>query len=118
MVVLDEGMSRIRSLIYTDINKGEVGTSGTAATTSDTDLLAPLTATLFTLDTKSVGTKSLKFDYVLPSTYTATTTVKEFKLNASDADVDYDRIVYVGIDWDDSETKQLRITKIYYLNSA
>ena len=113
MVVLNEGTNRIKDLVTDDINKGQLGSGGTAPTSSDTDLETADATTLLTLDLKTKTDKATKFDYILPSTGGTTTTYKEFKLNSSSSSTDYDRIVFTGISFTNNGNEDLNITKIY-----
>ena len=113
--MLLSSLNRVRDLVYGDIDKAELGTGVTASTESDTDLLVPDATTLKTLSSITKATKALRFDYELLSTEGATAaTYTEAKLNASVAGINYDRVVFTGIDWAKNGTKDLKITKFYY----
>jgi len=116
--MLIEGLHRIRDMIYDDIDKGQLGEGGTAATESDTSLETADATTLLALDTVTKGAKSIKFDYTLASTGGTTTTYKEFELQKSATPVNYDRIVFTGISFTNAGTKDINITKMYYIRSV
>jgi hypothetical protein len=115
MTLIQKGLNRIRDLIYDDIDIGQLGTGGTASTESDTDLETPDATTELTLVTKTKSNKSIKFDYTLPSTGGTTGTYKEYKLSDSYSLFCYDRIVFTGISFTKDGTKDLKISKSYYL---
>jgi hypothetical protein len=115
MVILNEGLNRIRDLIDTDITKGTLGTSGTAAAVTDTDLIAKDVSTEFTV-TKQVSDKQIQFDYGLNSTSGTSTTYREFKLH--NASYDYDRIVFTGIAWTKNGSEEISITKKYFIKGT
>ena len=113
MVMTVEGLNRLRDLVEIDIDKGQLGTGGTAASENDTDLETPDATTLLDLDSISKSTKSLQFNYILPSTGGTTGTYKEFKLQSSSSSTDYDRIVFTGVQFTSGGTEDINISKIY-----
>ena len=119
MTILNEGLNRIRDLLFDDINKGQLGESGTAPQASDTGLGTAVSSTLLAVDTKTKTDKQLKIDYILPSTGGTSTTFKEFELQRSTATtVNYDRIVFTGIDFTQNGTQDLIISKKYFFRSV
>jgi hypothetical protein len=62
MVLLEQGINKIRDYIYDQLNEGQLGTDGTAVTTADTALGNPIVATLKSL-TVTKKDKSLKIDF-------------------------------------------------------
>ena len=118
MAILKESLNRVRDLIYDDIDKGQLGTDGTAPTESDTGLGSADSTTLLTLDSKSKADKSIKFQYVLPSTGGTTTTYKEFELQKSSGPINYDRIVFAGVNFTSGGSVDLNIIKTYFIRSV
>lgn len=117
MTLLIEGLNRIRDLIATDLEKGEMGTGGTAPTTNDTDLETADSNTIATLAiTKS--DRQVNAAYVLLSTEGTTTTYKEFKSYNDTNSVDYDRIVFTGISFTTNGTEDINITKRYFVSGG
>lgn len=112
--MLREGLNRIRDLIAADINKGQLGTGGTAATENDTGLETADAATLLDI-TVSTADKLLKADYTLPSTGGTTCTYKEFEVQKSATPVNYDRIVITGIDFTNAGSEDIVISKRYFI---
>ena len=118
ITLLLEGLNKVRDLIYDDIDKGQLGTGGTASTESDTSLETEDATTLLTLDLKTKTTKSIKFDFVLPSTGGSSSTYKEFELQESTTPTNYDRIVFTGISFVNGGTEDLIISKKYFIKSV
>lgn len=115
MTMLLSGLNRIRDLIYDDVDKGQLGTDGTASSESDTSLVAEDATTLLTLSSKSTSSKTIKFDYTLLSTGGTTTTYKEYELQESATPTHYDRIVFTGVDFVNGGTEDLIISKRYFI---
>jgi len=111
--MLNEGINRRRDLVHDDIDKGQLGSGGTAATSSDTSLETPDATTLLTLDKKTKGDKSIKLDYVLSASGGTTTTYKEFELLQSGLPIHYDRVVFTGISFTSGGNEDINISKIY-----
>lgn len=118
MVFLLEGLQRIRDLIFDDIDKGQLGTDGIAPSENDTGLISADATTLLDVDTKTKGTKSIKFNYTLPSTGGTTTTYKEFEFQKSSTPVNYNRIVFTGTSFTSGGSEDLNITQIFYVRGG
>lgn len=118
IVLIDNGLNRIRDLIFDDIDQGELGTDGTAATESDTDLIAGDANTTLPLDQATKADKAIQFDYVLPSTGGSTTTYREYKLFSNASSVNYDRIVFTGISFTTGGTEDLNVSKQYFIRQV
>lgn len=116
MVMLDQGLNRVRDLINTDVDQGQLGTGTTAANSSDTGLETP-DATTVLATTNSTGDKAIRFDFTLPSTGGSTGTYTEFCLSEDATDVEYDRMVFTGISFTNNGTEDLIFTKRYYIRS-
>lgn len=117
MTLLNEGLNRTRDLIHDDIDKGQLGTGGTASTPDDTSLETEDATTLLAI-TKTKSDKTIKFDYTLVSTGGTTTTYKEFELQKSSIPTHYDRTVFTGISFVNNGTKDLIISKKYFIRSV
>ena len=117
MTLLLEGINRIRDLIYDDIDKGQLGTGGTASLESDTGLETADATTLLAVSSKSKSTKTIKIDYTLPSTGGTSTTYKEFELQESATPTNYDRIVFTGRSFTSGGTEDLIVSKKYFIKS-
>lgn len=118
MTMLLEGINKVRDLIYDDIDKGQLGEGGTASNESDTGLETADATTLLALDSKSKTSKTIKFDYVLPSTGGSSTTYKEFELQESTTPTNYDRVVFTGVAFVNNGTENLIISKKYFIRSV
>jgi len=118
MVLLTEGLNRFRDLIFDEIDQGQLGTDGTAPSSSDTDLLSADATTKLDLDSKTKSGTAIKFNYVLPSTGGTTTTYKEFELINSTESINFDRIVFTGIDFTSGGGEDLNISKSYFFRSV
>ena len=119
MTLLNEGINRIRDMIYDDINKGQLGTSTAEPVATNTALSSPDASTLLVLDSKTKADKTIKFDYTLTSTGGSTATYTEYELQRSTAtSVNYDRIVFTGISFVSGGTEDLIISKKYFFKSV
>jgi hypothetical protein len=116
MVILNEGLNRIRDLINNDIDKGQLGTATTAANENDTELGSPVASTLLTVS-KTLLDREIKFDYTLPSTGGVTATYTEFELQKSSGPVNFDRIVFTGIAFSTGGTEDLLISKKWFIRN-
>lgn len=114
MTILLEGLNRIRDLINTDIDRGQLGTGTNASTEEDTALQTPVATTLLTL-TKTVASKQVNFSYLLPSTGGTTATYTEFELRQNTTPVNFDRIVFTGISFTTGGTEELSVIKRYFI---
>lgn len=112
MVMTNEGLNRIRDLISADMTKGTLGTSGTAASVSDTGLGTADAATEENL-TSSTQDQLIQKDYALASTDGTNGTYREFKIHNST--YDFDRIVFTGITWTQNGDEDIAITKRYLI---
>lgn len=116
MVMLNVGLNRIRDLISTDIDKGQLGTGSTVASSTNTALVSAESTTLLALDGITTSDRAIKFDYVLPSTGGTSTTYREFELQSSATPYHYDRIVFTGISFTKDGTEDINITKVYFID--
>jgi len=118
IAILKEALNKIRDHIYDDIDKGQMGTDGTAPLESDTGLGSADATTLLTLDSKTKADKSIKFEYVLPSTGGTSTTYKEFELQESTGPINYDRMVFAGVAFTSGGSVDINIIKTYFIKSV
>ncbi len=118
MTLLIEGMNRIRDLIFDDLDKGQLGTGGTASLESDTGLESADATTLLGFSNKSKSDRTIKIDYTLSSTGGVTSTYKEFELQESATPTNYDRIVFTGISFISGGNEDLIISKKYFIKSV
>ncbi len=118
MTLLLEGINRIRDLIIADIDKGQLGTGGTASLESDTGLETADATTLLAVSNATTSSKTIKIDYTLPSTGGTTTTYKEFELQQSATPVNYDRVVFTGRSFTNNGTEDLIVSKKYFIKSV
>lgn len=116
MVYFKQGANRVRDLVHNDISTGILGTSGTAASENQTSLQSEDATTELPLESKTKGDKSIKFNYLLPSTGGTTTTYKEFALKSDSVNLEYDRIVFTGISFVSGGSKDLNIVKLHRFN--
>lgn len=111
MVLLAEGLNRLRDLHGADIDYGQMGTDGTAATESQTGLIAPISSAKI-LVTTSTATKTLVVNYTCPSTAATGNTFREF-VTMKDGSADYNRITFTGIEHTASDDIVIRQTFFY-----
>lgn len=114
MTILLEGLNRIRDLVNTDIDRGQLGTGTAASTEDNTGLQTPIATTLLTL-TKTVASKQINFSYTLPSTSVTTATYTEFELRQNTTPVNYDRVVFTGVSFTTNGTEELSVIKRYFI---
>ncbi len=67
MVVLNEGLNKIRDLINTNLTKGQAGTGTSTATAGDSGLEEPVADTLKTLS-NNISDKLLTTSFEVPTT--------------------------------------------------
>jgi len=118
MTILNTGLNRIRDLISSDIDKGQLGTGTTESLATDTSLETPDSTTLLSLDTVSTADKLIKFSYTLPSTGGTSTTYSEFELQESTTPYHYCRIVFTGLDFIKNGSEDIIISKRYFIKSV
>lgn len=125
MVLLFEGLNRIRDLVDADITRGQLGTDSTTPAETQTALIAPVAATLqtttsTTVDATATSTGSLLVEnFTQPSTAGTGSTYYEFGLrSAAAANVDYSRIVInPGSGYAHTSTKELKvISRLFFKN--
>lgn len=95
MGYFNQGLQRIRKLVQDDIDKGQLGTDGTAFASSQTDLQTAVEVTKLSV-TKTPVDKQVTTDFSLPSTTGTGNTYKEFVLRDTNDDGIL-RIVFTGI---------------------
>jgi hypothetical protein len=109
MVILQEGLNRIRDLVDTDIDYGWIGTSGTAPLESQTALQNGVEATKQTT-TDTTATKTLVINYTCPSTAGTGNTYREWGAISSANTTDYNRMTFTGIEHTENEDIIVRQT--------
>lgn len=95
-MILLEGLNRIRDLHYTDVDKAQLGTDGTAPAESQTGLITAVAATKLAV-AKTQSEKTNIFSYTLPSTTGTGSTYREFEIMSDANSVDYNRVTFTGI---------------------
>lgn len=113
MVIIDNGLGRVRDLVNADIDSGQLGTGTTAAYTTDTDLETADALTIQLTDV-SVADKQLTFTYSLPTTAGTTATYTEFKLFSNANSENYDRMVFTGRNFTQYGSKEIIVSKKYF----
>ena len=95
MTMLNQGLNQLRDLHYTDLDTGEMGTSGTAVAVTQTGLQVPISASEVTL-TKTKAERANQVNYLLNSTTATGNTFREVTFQNS-SDLEYDRGVFPGL---------------------
>ena len=67
MVIVNNGVNRVRDLLYADLYRGKLGTNDTAPAESDTDLVVGESTTYLAFDTTSYSDKQITMNYLLNS---------------------------------------------------
>jgi len=117
MTMLNIGLNRIRDLVVGDLQKGQLGTDGTASKPSDTDLGSADANAINNL-ALTTSDKQVNASYVLYSTEGTTTTYKEYKNYNDDDSKNFDRIVFTGISFTTDGTEDIHVTKRYFMTSG
>lgn len=117
MVILKEGLNRIRDLISADIDYGQLGTATTALSENDTGLGTADAATVLAV-TVTTADKQIKYDYTLPSTGGSTATYTEFELRKNATPVNYDRILFTGIGFVPDGVQDIVISKKWFIRNG
>lgn len=87
MVLLNEGLNRIRTIVASDLSKGQVGTGSALPTPSDTGLQSATAVSLLDLASVTANSdKTINVQYTLPSTIANGATLHEFEVQASTGD--------------------------------
>lgn len=115
MVFLDEGVEDVRDYVYDSITHGQLGTDGTAVTTSDTDLGSADANTISELSAKSKSGGAIRVEYTLGSTNGTTTIYKEFKLFNTTTSKDYTRDVMTGISFTTNGDEDIVMTSRLFI---
>lgn len=95
MVMLKEGLNRIRDLHGDDIDYGQLGTDSTAVSESQTGLQTAVAASKIAV-TVTTADKTNVVSYTCPSTAATGNTFREF-VTMKDGTTDYNRTVFTGI---------------------
>ena len=108
MVLLDESITWVKDQIVANINKGQFGTGGTIATSSDTALESPDAATLQDT-TSSESSNQITFSFKKASTVGAGTTYREYGLRDTSNSVDWTRFVFTPLAASASEDWNVKV---------
>jgi len=114
MVIIDNGLNRVRDLINTDVDRGQLGTGTTAVYTDDTDLETADANTIIA-PSVTVADKQLTWVYTLPTTSGTHAAYTEFKLFSTANSKNYDRVVMTAIDFTWNGTEEIVISKSYFI---
>jgi len=114
MTLLLVGLNKIRDLHKDNIDKAWVGTATTAVLESQTGLQNGVAATKLAATTDNSADKTNVVEYTLPSTVGTATTYREFSF-ILDGTVEYNRVLFTGIEHTENEDVVFRQT-IFYRN--
>lgn len=107
MVVLNEGLDRITTLIANDITDALAGTDNTTPSATQTGLISPVAATEANV-TVTVGSRSIQTSHVISSVVATGNTFTEWIIRMNSDATDLSRAVTAGV----SHTANTEITKI------
>lgn len=110
MTIIVAGLNRIRDLVATDIDRGELGTGTNGTTVDDTDLQTADAASIQTV-THVKTDKQITTSYLLPATSGTTGTYTEFKLYSNAQSVNFTRDRFTGVEWTLNGNNYITITK-------
>jgi hypothetical protein len=106
IVLLNEGLNRIRTLIGDDVSQGQVGSGTALPSPTDSTLVTPIATTLVNVDSVTANTdKTINVQYTVPSTKANGSALNELEITLSNGDTAL-RKVYETIDKDN--TKEVR----------
>ena len=108
MVLLDESIVWVRDQIDSNINKGQCGTGGTIATSSDTALEDPDGATLIDTTSSKSGNQ-ITFSFKKSSTVGSGTIYREYGLRDTSNSVDWTRFVFTPLAASASEDWNIKV---------
>ena len=94
MVVIDNGVNRVRDLLSSDIFKGQLGTDGTAPAETQTGLISAVGATLLAFDDTTTSDKQISTTYTLPQTVGNETILEIFFYRQASILETHDQIFY------------------------
>jgi len=111
-MILDEGILRIRDLIYADMDYGKAGTDGTLPTEADTGLIAGEADTNVTLEKQKSGLK-ISMTHILTSGI-GNATLQEWEIRGNSNTDSYNRAVKASL----TKTSVDEVTMIHTFNIA
>lgn len=115
MVILLEGLNRIRDLHGDDMTSFKMGTDGTAAAESQTGLQSGVAASELSV-TITPAEKANTLSYTLPSTTGTGSTYREGGARNDANSVDYDRIPWTGVAH--TSANDIVVKKLYYYRNV
>ena len=117
-MILNEGLNRIRDLIDTDIDVGQLGTGTTLETPTQTGLVSSISDSSGSGSSVSTTKTSRQFvkQYTANSGIGNTNTVTEFAFRRSTSPItDFNRVTFVGVT--KNNTIDIRIKTRFFINS-
>jgi hypothetical protein len=108
----DTGVNNIRDLHRTDVVQGQLGTSGTVFSTTQTDLQGPVVGSIKTL-TKTYANKTNQFSYRLLSTEAYGNDYKEFTYSNTGKAINYVREVFPTVSHTSTDEISIISTTFY-----
>lgn len=97
MVLLNEAIEYIRDHIKTNVDKGQLGTSGTLAQSTDTGLVSPDATTIVDNTNVSSGNQ-ITFSYSKLGTIGAGTIYKEYEIFDNTNSVNWTRFLFTPLE--------------------
>lgn len=95
MVILNQGLQKIRDLHHDDMSEADYGDDGSAITITQTGVQGPIVAASDISITKTKGSFSNQFTSTLNSTTATGNTIREVSLG--NGTTNYDRSVFPGV---------------------
>jgi hypothetical protein len=111
-MILEEGLNRIRDLHSTDIENGVMGTASTTVVETQTGLQSPVAASELAV-IKTTSNKTTSVSYTLPSTTGTGFTYREFGVRNDTDSIDFDRVIFTGIEHTIADDVVIRKTYYY-----
>ena len=92
-MLLDAGLSRIKDLIYADVDYGRAGTNDSPASVGDTSVKTPVTDTNVALTDKSKSSDSFVVNHSISVSLGVGSNLAEYETRNNSSGVSYNRLV-------------------------
>jgi len=115
MVLIDNGLNRVRDLLAADITKGQAGTNNTTPSETDTGLFAPISATNSVIDIATAD-RLINVSHLIGSLIANGQNLKEHEFRVNNNTVSFDRVVTATIPKDN--TIEVTYIRSYFIDRA
>ena len=105
---IDEAIEYVRDHIADNVDKGQLGTSGTIAQSSDTGLISPDASTIINA-TNTISGNQITFSYSKLSTVGAGTTYREYEIFDNTNSVNWTRFLFTPLEATNYEDWNIKV---------